>query len=259
MRFALAGVLSAFLLHAGPPQAGLIHVRYKEGTVHGFLSLQALGGKVLASGDLVQTIHGGRAMSRLTFHFRDGSIDDDSAVFTQNGDFRLISDHHIQKGPMFPKPTDVMINAVTGDVTVRFMENGQQKVETEHMDLPPDLVNGIILDVIKNVSPTAAETKLSYLAATPKPRLVQLSIKPEGEDRFWVAGVPHKAIRFVVKVDLGGIAGVIAPLMGKQPADTRAWISAGEAPTFVKSEGPLYVGGPVLRTQLTSAVWPRTP
>ena len=35
------------------------------------------------------------------------------------------------------------------------------------------------------------------------------------------------------------------------------WILEGEAPAFVKSEGPLYFGGPVWRIELTSPVWPK--
>ena len=41
--------------------------------------------------------------------------------------------------------------------------------------------------------------------------------------------------------------------MGKQPPDTHVWVLGGEAPAFVKSEGPLYAGGPIWRIQLASA------
>ena len=70
-------------------------------------------------------------MSRLVFRFKDGSIDDESVVFSQQHDFRLITDHHVQKGPSFPNPTDVSINASTGQVTVRYTDKGKEKVETE--------------------------------------------------------------------------------------------------------------------------------
>jgi hypothetical protein len=221
--------------------------------------LRTLEAKVLATGDLIQTIQGERAVSRLIFHFKDGSIDEETAVFTQRGHFRLIRDHHIQRGPMFPKPTDLLINASTGQVTVRYKDKGQDKVETDHMDLPPDLANGIILDVLKNISPDTKETQLSYVAATPKPQLVKLSITPRGEETFSVAGDRRKAIRFAVKAELGGMTGVIASLVGKQPADTMVWITTGEVPAFVKSEGPFYVGGPIWSTEMTSPVWRRAP
>jgi hypothetical protein len=199
-------------------------------------------------------------VSHLVFRFKDGSVDGETAVFSQRGNFRLISDHHIQKGPAFPNPTDVLINASTGQVTVRSTDNnGHEKVETDRLDLPADLANGLVLNILKNIRPDTSETKLSYVAATPKPRLIKLSIAPKGKETFSVAGSRRKATRFVLKVELGGIAGMIAPLLGKQPADTNVWIVSGQAPAFVKLEGPLYLGGLIWSIEMTSPVWPRSP
>jgi hypothetical protein len=236
----LVSLTLAILIQPCSITAEPVAVKYTEGSVHGFLALRTQEGKILAAGDLIQTIHGERVVSRLVFHFKDGSIDDETTVFTQRGHFRLISDHHIQRGSMFPKPTDVLINAITGQVTVRYKDKGQEKVETDHLDLPPDLANGILLDVLKNLSPDIEETNLSYVVAAPKPRLIKLSIKPEDGDTFWIADAPHKSIRFVVKVELGGIVGMVAPLIGKQPANTDVWVSVGQVPAFVKLEGPFW-------------------
>ena len=244
-------LLLALLLPAEP-----VVVRHREGTVHGFLTLSTIEGKLLAAGNLIQTIRGDQVLSRLVFRFRDGSVDDEIAIFTQRGSLRLVSDHHIQKGPAFPHPTDVLITVSTGQVTVRFTDDkGHEKVEMEHLDLPPDLANGIVLHILKNIRPEASETKVSYVAVTPKPRLVKLSIVPQGQETFLIAGAASKAVRFSIKAELGGITGAIAQLLGKQPADTNVWVASGEAPTFVKMEGPLYLGGPVWTIQLTSPVW----
>jgi len=247
------------LLQPGSLNAEPVAVRYTEGSVRGFLSLCTPEGKVLAAGDLFQTIHGERVVSRLVFHFKDGSLDDDTTVYSQRGCFRLIRDHHIQRGPTFPKPTDVLIDAPTGQVTVRYKDNGRETIDTEHLDLPPDLANGVIFDVLKNISPNTKETKLSYLAAAPKPRLVKLTITPQGREMFSVAHAPHPAIRYAVKLELGGLTGIIAPLIGKQPADINVWVSTGEVPAFVKSAGPLYLGGPIWIIQTASPVWRQAP
>lgn len=193
-------------------------------------------------------------MSHLVFRFKDGSVDDETAVFSQRLKFRLVSDRHIQKGPACPHPTDVLINAATGQVTVRFIDKDHEEAGTEHLDLPPDLANGILLNVLKNVQPSATETKISYVAASPKPRLVKPSIATQSEELFFIADSPHKAIRFVVKVELGGITGMIAPLLGKQPAYTNVWVAGREALTFVKSEGPLYLGGPIWSIEMTNPI-----
>jgi hypothetical protein len=95
------------------------------------------------------------------------------------------------------------------------------------------------------------------VVATPKPRLVKLVITSAGEASFSAGGSPRKAVRFNVKIDLGGFLGLIAPVLGKQPHDTTVWVLGGEAPGFVKEEGPRYPGGPLLRIELKSPLWPR--
>lgn len=209
-------------------------------------------------GDLTQVAHGDQVTSRLVFRFKDGSLDEETTVFSQHGTFRLITNHHIQKGPFFPQPLDLSIEARSGQVTVRSTgKDGKEEVKEEHLDLPPDLANGLVLSIAKNLPPGTAETKLPIIIATPEPRMVKLAISPRGEEPFSVAGSARKAMRYDLKLELGGLAGLLAPLLGKQPPDAHIWILGGEAPAFVKEEGVLYAGGPILTVQLTSPVWPR--
>jgi hypothetical protein len=233
-----------------------VRVRHPEGIVHGFLALRTLDGVSIADGDLIQNARGDRVTSRLVFHFKDGSLNDETAVYSQRGEFRLISDHLIQKGPTFPQPLDMTIDA--GTVTVRYTnDHGEQKVESEHLTLPPDVANGLILTVLKNVRPDAPPKTLSFVAATPKPRLVKLQISNAGAERFSTGSAGRSATHYVLKVDIGGVSGLLAPLLGKQPPDAHVWILNGEAPAFVKSEQALYLGGPVWRIELVSPRWPR--
>jgi hypothetical protein len=247
----------AILLQPGPLSAESISVRYPEGTTHGFLALRTLEGKLLASGDLTEVIHGNQMVAHLVFRFKDGSVDDETTILSQRGTFRLISDHHIQKGPSFPHPTNVLINAATGQVTVRYQDKGREKVKADHLNLPPDLANGILLILLKNILPDTKETKVSYVGADPKPRLVHLSITLNGEETFSVAGARHKATLFVVKVEIGGIAGMIAPVVGKKPADTKVWVVHEGAPAFVRADEALYVGGPIWSIQMIGPEWGR--
>ncbi len=91
----------------------------------------------------------------------------------------------------------------------------------------------------------------------PKPRLVKLEIVPQGQEPFSVGSYSHKAIHYVVKVKMGGVTGVVAHLVGKQPPDTQVWVLGGNAPAFVRSEGPLYDDGPICRMEMANpAVWP---
>ena len=67
-----------------------------------------------------------------------------------------------------------------------------------------------------------------------------------------------QVIHYALKVDIGGVAGLVAPLVGKQPPDSHVWVLGGEAPAFVKSEGPMFADGPIWRIELVAPVWPRT-
>jgi len=234
--------------------ADMIPVRHTEGLIHGFLLVLTFEGKALADGQMTQDAQGDRVTNHLIFRFKDGSIYEDTTVFSQRGTFRLLSDHLILRGPSFKQPVDTSINASTGQVKVRYTEDkGKEKVIAQRMELPPDVANGLLFTLMKDIKPSAPRTTVSMVATTPKPRLVKLAILPQGEEPFTIGSFHHKAMHFVVKVEIGGVTGFLARLMGKQPADTHVWVLGGEAPAFVKAEGPLYVGGPIWRIQLASA------
>jgi hypothetical protein len=237
------------VLFAAPVHAETIPVRYSQGSAHGFLALRTVEGTRIATGDVTQIIRGYRVTSRVVFHFRDGSLDDDTTVFSQRGTFRLISDHHIQHGPSFPKPMDVLIDALTGEITSH-TEDG--KIMQDHLDLPADVSNGLPSKLLLNILPSTPETKLSFVAPTPKPRLIHVSVKPAGEVHFSVGGTARRATDYVLHVELGGVTGVIAPIIGKQPADYHIWILEGTAPAFIREEGQFYEGGPIWRIEQIS-------
>jgi hypothetical protein len=252
-------VVLAVLLSAGSPPTEPVAVRHREGLVHGFLVLRTLEGKVLAEGDLTQHVSGDRVTARLRFQFKDGSIHDDTTVFSQRDRFRLLSSHLVQKGPAFPRPMEMTLDG-GGQVTVRYKDDeGEEKTVSERLELAADVANGLVPICLKNVSRDRPLTSLTMVVATPKPRVVKLVITASGEDAFEIAGSRRNAIHYVVKVEIGGVSGLLAPVLGKEPPDSHVWIAGGETPAFVKSEGPLYAGGPSWRIELTSPVWPAPP
>jgi hypothetical protein len=246
---------------AGPAMlpAEQVGVRYTEGVLHGFLALRTLDGTLVASGDLIQFARGAQVTAEVVFHFKDGSLHDETTIFSQRDRFRLVSYHLVQKGPTFPRQLDMTIRADSGQVTVRYKdEDGKEKIEDEHLDLPADLANGMMIVLLKNVGAKNLPPTVSYVAATPKPRLVKLALSAAGVDSFSIAGASRRATHYAIKPEIGGVAGLLAPILGKQPPDNHVWIFGGPAPAFVKSEGPLYLGGPSWRIELTSPVWPGT-
>lgn len=231
---------------------------HAEGVVHGFLVLRTPAGKIIATGDLIQTTRNSQVTTRLEFHFSDSSLHEETAVFTQRGSFHLRSYHMIEKGPAFEHPVEMWIDVSKNQVKVLDLKDGKNKMSTDHVDLPDDLANGLVPMLVKNVRSGKPEITVSLVAATPKPRVVKLTITPQGEDSFSIAGSQRKARTFVAKVKIGGVTGAVASLAGKQPPDTHFWISAGDVPAFLKSEGPIAANTPVWQIELASPEWPQS-
>jgi hypothetical protein len=254
-----AAVAFALLLSPGTPAAEPVAVRYPDGAVHGFLVLRAPNGNVLADGDLNQTVRGDRVTARLVFRFKDGSLHEQTTVYSQRRHIEFISDHIVQKGPAFPYPLDMSIDGASGQVTVRYRnERGMDRSESDRLDLPDDLANGLVGKLLMNADPEAIPRSLSLVVPTPAPRLVKLLVAEAGSEHFSVGGSSRQATRYVLKVDIGGLAGVLAPLFGKQPPDSFVWIAREDVPAFVRADQPLYAGGPVWSIELAGPVWPRT-
>jgi hypothetical protein len=254
-------MLALILAIVGQPCAWAepVPVRLVQGALHGFLEMRSADGQVVASGDFVQVAHGERLTMHTVFNFRDGSVDDETTVVSQGRTLRLISDRHIQKGPAFPHPMDVTIDARSGLVTVRSTgKDGKEEVATDHPRLPPDLANGMVPLALENLPPDAATAEVSTLLAMPKPRLVKLAISKVGEESCSVAGAARKAVHYEIKIELGGVAGVVAPMIGKAPPDIEVWVIGSAAATFAREEGPIYPEGPTMTIQLASPVWPAT-
>jgi hypothetical protein len=121
----LAGLLIwALLLPSSVLSQSAVVVRYTGGLVHGFLVLRTLEGNVLADGEVTEVAHGDRVTSHLILRFKDGSTNEDTVVFSQHHTFRLVSDHLVQKGPAFKQPIDVSVDGSTGQVTIRYTDDG---------------------------------------------------------------------------------------------------------------------------------------
>lgn len=243
-------VLACASLLSTPVTAEPVRVRYPEGVTHGFLKMQTMEGKTLAWGELTQAARAHQVTSRLRFRFLDRSVYEATTVFSQRGTFQLVRDHVLQKGPSFKQPMDTTIEVRTGQVTVRYNDDGKLKATADRLDVPPDLSNGLLFTLLKNLAPNVTKTTVSMVAATPKPRLVKLQISPQGTEAFSIGTIPGKALHYVIKVDLGGITGAVAHVIGKQPPDVHVWIAVGSVPGFLKFEGPLEQDGPIVQIVL---------
>jgi len=237
---------------AAPPS------KFKEAAVHGFVALREESGETIGGGDLTQELHADLVTSHLTLHFKDGSSHEETSVFSQSQTIRLVTDHLVQKGPSFKRPMDMLVDCRSGHTTVRTADDdGKQQVINERLPCPPALANGITSVILRNAAPSSGQLTLSLIVANPKPRIVKLEITPAGEDTVAVGGISRKANHYVIKIQLGGVAGVVAPIVGKQPPDTDVWIIPYAPPQLIRSKGQLADGSPIWILDMTAPSWPQ--
>jgi len=249
------------LLTAGALRAPAapVTVRYLEGVTHGFLVLRGPGGATLAEGDLLQVVRPEGVDSRLIFRFRDGSLYDETVVFTQQKVFTLQSYHLVQRGPTFPEELEVTFDRKGGRYQVRSRrDGGEPETAAGEVELPPDLYNGMMIMLLRNLGKGAAET-VHVLVFTPKPTLVQLEMVPVGEETTLAGERRVPATHYIMTPKLGVLRGAAAAVLGKTPAPYHCWIVTAGAPAFVAIDGPLYTGGPIWRIEAVSPRGPARP
>jgi hypothetical protein len=250
-------ILVTVLLWLRQAAAAPVAVRFVEGVTHGFLVLRDVNGGLLASGDLLQVQRSGQVESRMVFRFKDGSVYDETVVFTQERVFTMQSYNLVQRGPAFTDDTEISLERASGKYRVRTKarKDGREEVLNGTLDLPPDVYNGMVITVAKNLPKGATET-VHIVAFTPTPRLVQLEFAPEGEQKVMVGELGKTAIHYVLKPRLGIWLKLFATLLGRAPPDSHAWIIKDEIPAFVRFEGQLAAMGPVWRIETLSPRWP---
>src|SRR5687768_8416650 len=234
------------LFGVSPVWADPVGVRFTEGVTRGFPVLRSTTGQKLAQGELVQVAREDRVDSRLTFRFLDGSFYDEHVTFSQQGTFTLHSYRLVQRGPSFPEWLDATIDRDTERYVVRHRsdEDAKEEVLKGKFSLPPDVYNGMLIMLIRNL-PAATNQVVQIVAFTPKPRLVKMLLAPVAEDRVMIGDWPMTAMRYSIKPQLG----MFVSLLISDLPDVKCWVVGGDAPGFVRFEGPLYFMGPVWRIE----------
>ena len=252
----LFSFLTLFAILAGARllDAEPVSVRHVEGVTFGFLVLRDIHGETLAHGELKQVVtpDDPTVMADLQFRFKDGSFYREITKFTQKGVFRLLSDQVVEKGPAFKQDSESWLDASNGKVTVKIVDKGKEKTSTKQLRVPNDAANGLLFILAKNLNPDAAETIVSMVAVSSKPRVVKLQITPAQEKTVHQGPLSYKVQHYVVHIKIPGAAGVVAPLLGKKPPDLQLWVLKSEAPTFIEFEGPLSEDTPVWRIELAA-------
>ena len=231
-----------------------IPVKYIQRPMHRFMVTRAQDGTNLATGEFSQVVQGNEVTMRMIYRFVDGSIDDETTTYVQQGTFRLIQAHHIEKGPFFSRPIDFTVDATKGLATSRTTDsNGRIRVETKRINIPKDLSNGMVGTLLLNVPSNTAPFRVGMLAPVGGGRLIQLLISSEGEQTVHLSGLTLPATVFRIHPELGGFVGFIARLLGLQPKDVTVWILKGDEPAVAVIVGQLGGNGPVVSSDLVGA------
>jgi hypothetical protein len=234
--------LALTLLCASLARSTPIAVQYQEGLVRAFPVLRSMNNETLAQGDFAQVTRGDQVTSRLVFRFKDGSLYEETVVFSQRERFVLQTYRIVQRGPSFPETLEASMDRQTGRYEVRY--RADEESAEEHLSgtltIPDDAYNGMLTLILKNLRPGASET-VSIVAFTPKPRVVTLQLLPLATER----GSAGEVVRYHIRPKLG----LFASLLVTDVPDTRVWILLGEAPAFLKAEGSLYFMGPIWQVE----------
>ena len=245
-RVVAAALACATLLAVAPAGAEPVRVLFQEGVTRAFPVIRSLTGQKLAQGDLVQVARGDVVDSRMTFKFADGSLHDEHVVFSQAGVFSLLRYRIVQRGPSFPQTIDASVDRETGRYEVRYRgdEDSPEEHFTGRVGLPGDAYNGMLSLLLKNL-PNREGATVQVVAFTPKPRMVKIQLLPLGEDPIVVSDAPLRPTRWAIRPQLG----LFASLLIADIPDAHCWILNGDAPAFLKAEGPLYFQGPIWRIE----------
>jgi hypothetical protein len=255
---ALGSVVLTLVLAVSPLEAAPVTVKLAEGNLRGFLVLRPLDGPPIGYGELRQHPRDGLIESRLVLNFKDGSLYDETATYSQARVFTLQSYRLRQRGPSLPT-AEITFDRKTRQYQALVQEKlgAEEKRASGELEMPPDLYNGMALVLLKNVA-AGEGADVQMAAFTPKARLITMRLRPEAEETATLGNQSRKVTRYLVKLEIGGLTGMIASVLGKKPPDLRYWFVTGDVPAFVKFQGAMFLNGPVWRLELTTVEWPRT-
>jgi hypothetical protein len=243
------------LVAATAASAGPVRVRLPEGNTRGFLVVRSAAGEPIGRGELRQRPDGDVIENRLALAFKDGSVHEEVTTYSQRGVFRLERYRLTQRGPSFPG-AEIAFDRKSGRYEVRARDkSGDEQRASGALEMPADLYNGMALVLLKNL-PAGERATVQMAAFTPEARLIRMTLGAEGEERVRFAGAPVAVTRYLVDLEIGGLTGLLASVVGMNPPDLRYWVVAGEVPAFVRFEGAMFLNGPVWRVEMAPAEWP---
>lgn len=216
---------------------GHVPVRDPPGTLHGFPSLSDLAGNVIADGELAQTLRGRTLHVRLRWAFRDGR------TVVEEDEFEVGS-HLAQRrfswvesrGGVELRRFEADLVAGRGSATRRQADGSLERDEAD-LDLPEGGAfagYGTALAVSQLALDPGAEVELGFVAFAPKPRVVKLGVRHDGEERVPAHGRAIPTHRYTLHAKLPFPISVVV-----RPRDARLWFTKAAPPALVRARQTL--------------------
>ncbi len=227
-----ASLLLLLLAHPG----AAVEVRSAPGALHGFPSMSDARGTVIADGELSQERRGDRLVVRARWVFRDGRRAEETDTFRTGTElvqerFAWVETLRGEEQRRFE------VDFGGGDARSSVLRGGRVEREEEKLDLPPGRSfagYGAALAASQLPLEPGDEAELSFVAFTPRPRVVTLAVRHEAEEDVRAAGRRIACDRFTLhpKLPLPVRPFVRAP-------DAHLWFTRNAPRALVRAEQEL--------------------
>jgi hypothetical protein len=192
------------LLVLATPPASAIEVRSTPGALHGFPSMSDEAGVVIADGELAQERRGRRLVVHARWIFGDGRVAEESATFSLASElaqetFAWVESSKGEEQRRFE------VDFSSGRAVSLVRRDGELQREEEQLDLPRGRSftgYGTALAVSQLPLEPGESAELTFVAFTPKPRTVTLTVRNDGEAHVSAAGRRLLAERFTLHPEI---------------------------------------------------------
>jgi hypothetical protein len=228
-------VLGARVASVDQPQQ--VEPRHHLGTLHGFPSMSDTNGQVIADGELTQERTGNRVRVRIRWAFADGREAEERDDFQVDGTLAQTRFFWVETR----KGTELRRFEVDfPEGTARSMtrnEKGEIQREDSKMDLPAGRAftgYGTALAVSELTPSPGDESRITFVAFTPKPRDVTLKVTRDKTERISVAGRSIPTDQYTLHPEIPFPASVFV-----SAKDAHLWLTHSPPPAPVRAEEPL--------------------
>jgi hypothetical protein len=162
-----------------------------------------------------------------------------------------------QRGPISTEDTEISLERATRTYRVKTKahKNGQEKVPEGTLDLPPNVYNGMVLTIAKNLPKGASET-VHMVAFTPAPRLIKLEVTPVDEHKALIGDLTKPAIHYLLQASARKLAQALRHVARSRATGLSGLDRHRRGAGIREVRGATYATGPVWRVEVTS---PRGP